>query len=117
MLAQYNTVFPGCAERIVKMAESQSEHRQRLEKSVIESNIKAEQRGQIFAFILGAIAIVGGIGLIGLGKDVQGLVAIIGALGSLVGIFIWGRWRKEKERERNRQESDPQLPLPLSPPD
>lgn len=117
MLAQYNTVFPGCAERIVKMAESQSEHRQHLEKSVIESNVKAEQRGQIFAFILGALAIVGGIGLIAFGKDVQGLVAIIGALASLAGVFIWGRWRQEKERERKRQDSDPQLPLPLSPSD
>ena len=96
MLAQYEGVFPGCAERIVKMAESQSEHRQHLEKTVIEGNVKAEKRSSIFAFFLGAIAILGGIILIGFGKDVQGLVAIITAIVSLVGVFFYGRWRQEK---------------------
>jgi len=117
MLAQYNVVFPGCAERIVSMAESQSAHRQHLEKTVVEGNVRNERLGQIFAFILGATAIIGGVVLIALGKDVQGLVAIIGALGALTGVFIYGRWRNEKERAKKRQESNPQLPLPLSPPD
>ncbi len=115
MLAQYNEVFPGCAERIVAMAESQAEHRQHLEKTVIGGNVKAERLGQIFAFILGALAIVGGVVLIALGKDVQGLVAIIGALASLAGVFIWGRWRQERERDKKRQEANQQLPLPFSP--
>jgi uncharacterized membrane protein len=33
MLAHYEQVFPGCAERIVKMAENQAEHRQGLERT------------------------------------------------------------------------------------
>jgi uncharacterized membrane protein len=117
MLAQYNQVFPGCAERIVKMAEVQSEHRQHLEKTVIEGNVRAERFGQICAFILGVLAIIGGIALIAIGKDVQGLVAIISALGSLAGVFIWGRWRQERERDKKRQEAEnPQLSLPYPPP-
>jgi len=40
VLSQYNQVVPGAAERIIAMAESQSEHRQQLENKVIESDIK-----------------------------------------------------------------------------
>jgi len=115
MLAAYNQVFPGCAERVVAMAESQSAHRQELERTVVTGNVAAEKRGQNYAFVLGALAIIGGIILIALGKDVQGLVAIISALGTLAGVFIWGRWRQEQERKRKREETQ-QLPLPLEPP-
>lgn len=73
--------------------------------------------GQVFAFILGLVAIGGGIYLISTGKDVQGLVAIVGALATLAGVFIWGRWRQEKERDKKRQEQEsPQLPIPFEPP-
>lgn len=39
MLARYNEVLPGAAERILKMAEEQSSHRQYLEKAVVNSDI------------------------------------------------------------------------------
>ncbi|MGI8784222.1 MAG: DUF2335 domain-containing protein [Acidobacteriota bacterium] len=116
-LAEYERVFPGCAERIVAMAEKQSAHRQDLERTVVRGNVNAERRGQICAFVLGAIAIGGGIYLIATGKDVQGLVAILGALGALAGVFVYGRRRQEKEREKKRQEvENPQLPIPFDPP-
>ena len=37
--------------------------------------------------------------LIGLGKDVQGLSAILATLASLAGVFIYGRAQQRKERE------------------
>lgn len=100
MLAEYNRIFPGCAERILAMAESQTTHRQELEKAVVHGNIADARRGQNYAFALGLVAIVGGIGLIAFGRQVEGLVAIIGALVTLAGIFVWGRTRQEKERQR-----------------
>ena len=100
MLAQYNDVFPGCAERIVTMAENQASHRHRLESVVVQGNIAAEKRGQYFAFLLGAIAIVGGIYLIATGKEVAGYVSIISAIGGLSGVFVWGRIRQERERKK-----------------
>lgn len=102
MLLAYNEVFPGCAERIVSMAESQSQHRHGLEQAVVSGNIAAEKRGQICAFLLGLGAIGGGVVLIALGKDVQGLVSIMGALTTLAGVFIWGRRQQAKERAAKR---------------
>lgn len=89
------------------MAESQSAHRQELEKAVVLGNVTDAKRGQNYAFVLGVLAILCGSGLIAIGKTVEGLVAIIGALGTLAGIFIWGRLRQEKERQRKREELEP----------
>ena len=113
MLARYNQVFPGCAERIVAMAESQSAHRQRLEAAHLAGSQKSERRGQTLGFTLGLIAIVGGIVLIALDKAVAGLVSIIVALGSLAGVFVYGRWAQKQERQQKRDEfREKQLPLP-----
>lgn len=87
------------------MAEQQSQHRRTLEHAVVTGNVQAEKRGQWLAFVLGVIAIVGGIGLIAAGKDAYGITAIVGALAALSGVFVWGRLRKEKERERKRQDA------------
>ncbi len=39
ILQRFNDIVPGAAERILKMAEGQFEHRTALEKKVIESDI------------------------------------------------------------------------------
>ena len=116
MLARYNDVAPNGADRVIAMAETQVQHRQSLELAVITGNLENEKRGQIFAFILGLVAIVGGIGLIAFGKDTQGLVAIISTLTALAGVFAYGRWQQAQERQRKRAEAreaaaQPRLPL------
>ncbi len=116
MLERYNQIVPNGADRIIAMAESQLRHRHRLEGTVVDGNVAAQKRGQLFAFVLGFIAIVGGIVLIVLDKDAQGLAAIISAFVALAGVFIYGRWEQERERERKRQEAravaeHPRLPF------
>jgi uncharacterized membrane protein len=44
-LAAFNNAFPGCAERIVAMAERQSLHRQAMESSVVRHNMRNETLG------------------------------------------------------------------------
>lgn len=104
MLAKYNDCLPNGAERILSLAENQAKHRQGLESAVVRGNLRAETRGQVCAFILGLVAIVGGIWLIASGKDALGLSAIITAFTALAATFIYGRWQQGLERERKRQE-------------
>src|SRR3990170_3173121 len=77
MLERYNQVFPGCAERIVLMAESQATHRQHLESTHLQGALEAQKRGQIFALIIGMAAVIGGVVLVAFDKDAAGLSAII----------------------------------------
>ncbi len=80
------------------MAERQSEHREKLEARVVNGNVASQTRGSYFAFILALVAIVGGFYLILKGKDTSGLVAIIGSLASLLGVFILSKREQKSER-------------------
>jgi len=101
-LFRYNDAFPGCAERIVQMAERQSQHRQELERRVVESNTRRQRDGQWMAFVLSLVVIGVGTWLLLEGKDVLGIAAILGALGTLVGVFVYARESQKTERREKR---------------
>ena len=97
------------------LAESQLQHRQALEGAIVNNNIKSQQRGQVYAFALGFVTILGGIGLIAFDKDAYGLAAIVTAFVGLAGIFIYSRREQERERGQKRREmreaaENPRLP-------
>lgn len=113
VLAGYNDAFPGCAERIVAMTERQLTHRHALESRVVAGRLAAERSGQRFAFALVLLALAVGSGLIALDKGAGGLTAIIGALASVVAIFVYGRRKEAEERRQKRDDfRSPQLRLP-----
>jgi uncharacterized membrane protein len=99
VLAQYNEIVPGAAERILAMAEGQAQHRQQLEKSVIESDIKNSRLGLHYGLLIGLVAVIGGSVCIVSGYEVGG--SIVGGTGltGLVGVFVYGSRQKQKERE------------------
>ena len=112
LLAKYNEAFPGCAERIVAMTEQQLTHRHALESRVVDGKLATERTGQNLAFVLVLCALVVGAGLIAFDKDAGGLAAIIGALASVVAIFVYGRRKEAEERRQKRAElASPQLRL------
>ena len=95
------------------MTERQLTHRHALESRVVEGKLAAERTGQRlgFALVLAALAVGGG--LIAFDKDTGGLTAIVGALASVVAIFVYGRRKEAEERRQKRAElTSPQLRLP-----
>jgi uncharacterized membrane protein len=96
-LERYNQIVPGSAERIIKLAETQHDHRLEIEKSVIDSGIAAQKLGTILGFILAMTAILGGVFLIYVGKESTGITSIIAALAGLVGVFVYGKSEQKKE--------------------
>jgi uncharacterized membrane protein len=96
-LQKYNEIVPGAADRIIKMAESQHEHRLLLEKKVVESNTFSQKVGLLLGFVIAMTAIGGGIRLSLMGKGGAGLTSIISALAALVGVFIYGKIQQGKE--------------------
>ena len=89
-LARYEAALAGCAERTVSMAEEQAAHRRAIEARMIAEKLAAERRGQVFAFILVLVSMLVGGALIAFDKDISGLTAILGALASVVAIFVYG---------------------------
>lgn len=93
MLAEYNKAYPSCAEEIVDMARRQSTHRQSVERTVIEGDVKRANRGQILGFIVAMTIVLGGVALLWQGKSITGLITLVGGMTGLVGIFVYARRR------------------------
>jgi uncharacterized membrane protein len=96
----YEKVCPGAADRILVMAERQSEHRRSLEARYQTQGGRREWLGMLLGFILAAGAIGGGIYLVAHNHQAEGLTSIILALGGLVSVFVYARTTKRKELSR-----------------
>lgn len=101
-LAKYDSIIPNGAERIMIMAEKQSDHRMRLESSVITSQVKQSNIGQIFAFLIGLAALGASTYCIVNGYEWGGSILGVGGLTGLVTAFIKGRSQQEKNLEEKR---------------
>ena len=86
-LADYNTVVPGLAERIVQRWETETDHRRDIERMIVTAGVALQRNGQRIAATIGLIAIVGGIVLTAIGKDAVGLASILTPIG-LIAAFI-----------------------------
>lgn len=99
-LGKYNTIIPNGADRIMKMAENQQEHRIKIEDKVIASQSIQSILGQIFGLIIGVFGIVGGVILGMYGNPYVGGVIGGGTVISLVTVFVLGKkYQKENKDE------------------
>jgi uncharacterized membrane protein len=113
ILAQYNGLFPGGAERIVAMAERNQAHRHEIETIVVRGNVRAQSRGQWFGLIVAVIGMAGAIWLIAHGQTWGGVgLGGIDVLG-LAGLFIYSHESKKREL---RGKAEDLLMKPLSGP-
>lgn len=103
-MREFNEIIPGAAERILAMAEAQTSHRIAIEAKAVNSGNMRATLGTCFGFIIGMTAlIIGGAGMF-TGHETTGFWFGVSGLGSLVGVFIVGRYAGARERaEKSRQ--------------
>lgn len=90
-LRQYEEIVEGSADRLIKMAENQSEHRRNQEDNILNAEIKNVNRGQIFGFILLMTCLIGGFILIAFDKNGMGIAAIITAVAGFALSYFYGK--------------------------
>lgn len=91
ILAQYEQLVPGTAKTFLNEPHIEAEHRRKLESDLVAEKINSSKRGQIMAFILAIMCILGSFGAIYLGFSVTGLAALLASIGVLVGVFYYSR--------------------------
>jgi uncharacterized membrane protein len=106
ILEGYENVVPGAAERLIAMVEKEQSFRHKMEKSLLDAQIKdarqdrAEARlGQIFALVIGLTTVVtGGVTAV---RGAQLAGGFIGSAGvaSLVTVFVAGRKNKSAPKK------------------
>ena len=96
-LQSYNLILPGLADRIVRMAEGQSGHRQKLESRVIWFDGIRATLGVIFGFLIAITGIGAGTWLIYSGFNIYGLVSLLAPLAVIVGAFVYQKREETKD--------------------
>ena len=91
VIAGYERVLAGSANRIIKMAENEQGHRQKLERRNQLFQTGVTSIGQLFAFIMGMSGIAGGVYLVKNDKSIAGFGVFFSSLATLVGIFFYNR--------------------------
>ena len=71
-----------------------------IERTVVEGNAKREERGMLYAFILSALVICSGGGLLYLGKDWTGFALIVSVVASPAGAFMYGKSKQRDELDK-----------------
>lgn len=97
-LRGYEDICPGAADRILKMAENQSSHRQDMEKSVISTRSRDSLLGIIAGFLIATSGVICGTVIIVKGYELTGFVISGGTLTAIVSSFIYGTRQNKEER-------------------
>ena len=95
----YGNTLPDAPERIMKMAEAQSEHRMYMEKKVLKYSTMESITGQVIGFLIAVIFLGAAVGLAMDGHDwLAG--GIIAAISSLIAVFVLKKERKDQSDEQ-----------------
>jgi uncharacterized membrane protein len=103
VLAGYDQIVPGSAERIIAMSERQSEHRQSLEKQVINSDIRQAWGGMLCALVIALAGLAVAAYCTINGHDQVGGIIGGATIVSLVGTFVYGTAQRKKEKQNPPQ--------------
>ncbi|MEI2692417.1 MAG: DUF2335 domain-containing protein [Anaerolineae bacterium] len=98
ILAGYDEIVPGTAEKIIARFIEQGTHRMELEKVVVHGNNTRANWGLAAGFVLALTTIIGAVYAMSLGFDIAGAAVVIASLASLVGTFLYGTKSRRDER-------------------
>ena len=109
----YDDTLPGAAHRILKMAEKQQEHRHAQESARLASDTSLGHRGQLMAFAIVIVALIGGFTLLAFDKRIEGFTTLLGAICGIAGMFILSK----RHGAVDSRPDPPQIPeSPTGPP-
>ena len=103
MLAEYERVLPGLAERIVAMPEREQAHRHDYVATESDRQFKIRRRGQDYALV-GMVLILSFALILALSGETEWAVKlVIGTLVGIVGIFVTGKWFDAKAASEDEE--------------
>ena len=105
MLAQYEEVLPGIADRIMTKAERQQAHRHKAEMTLIRNDGRQSMAGMAIggAAVVTALVVAGV--LAAQGYPWFGTAGVLGTIASLAGVFVYGTHSRRKERATRLEET------------
>jgi len=107
VLAAYDQIVPGSAEKLINQFVAQGTHRMAMEEVVIRGDVRRANWGLAAGFTIAVAAIAVSFYMVYLGREIAGLGGLIMSLGSLVGAFVYGTVSRRRERiEKEKLRAD-----------
>jgi uncharacterized membrane protein len=106
ILRGYEDVVPGAAERLLTMAERNSQHRRDMERIVVEGGSRRAWAGLVLGFIIAVLFLIVSAALIINGYEVAGTILGTVDVVGLVTVFVVGRVEQRQEREEKAHPTD-----------
>ena len=100
MLADYDNMVPGLADRIVRKWEEQQEHRQKLERTAVERDEERMDRSQKYALAvaLAGLGMAAALGLAGANPWIAGVIAVVAVGGPASAVLIGQSLASNRDR-------------------
>ena len=98
--AGYETVLPGAAERILRMAEKEAEHRREVEKIAFKATSKVNASGQIFGFIIAILSLAAIFASIIFNQPIAAIAPAIIAFVGLASVFAGKKSDTETKKSK-----------------
>ncbi|MCI1277617.1 MAG: DUF2335 domain-containing protein [Nitrospira sp.] len=95
ILAGYNNIVPGAAERIIAIAEGEASHQRGMEQLAVQRTFDERRLGQIFGFLMGVMGLSVAAFLAHYGHEVTASVIGGTTVVGLVTVFVFGRSTKD----------------------
>jgi uncharacterized membrane protein len=104
ILAGYDKALPNGADRVMKMAEREQEHRHKMEDTIVGKESFEKRAGLVFAFSLSTLTLLlSAYLLIFTEKSGPGLTLFILEFAALAGAFLGARNRQEREEAEDAE--------------
>lgn len=102
-LKAYEDVVEGAANRIIKIAEGEAEHRRKQEEKMVNSSCGDSRLGLWLGFFMGlaSLALSGAIAIFA--SPTAGSILAFASISSLVGVFVYGSRQKKGISETDEQ--------------
>lgn len=99
LLQGYESVIKGGAERILKMAENQAEHRMSIEKTVVGSQMKQSERGQHYGLGISILCLIIGTVMAFFSLTAVAIALFTTTIVGLATVFVVGRRNKNTNKK------------------
>lgn len=106
IIAGYEEILPGSADRIFTMAENEQRHRHDVENNIVQADFQLQRWGLVAGFIVViGVLVVSGL-LTSQDEGLLGFAGVITAVGTVVSIFYYAQGRRQKERASSDEQQD-----------
>ena len=102
LLARYDEIVPGMADRLMTTFEKQADHRMKLEMTVISGDTRRAWWGLVLAFVFGMVLLGASVYMIANGFEVAGIIVIVTELATLGGSLVYSTYTRRQERRSKR---------------